>query len=991
MRPHKAISTPLYRTTMRALLLLCLLVAACDCWGATDSLSWKPGRDASHSFCSGSELIVKSVAQDSGDMFFDSASVRQLYCYAYEGGGFAIDGMLNLPHIDDSLLIFGTRGYDTVPLAVFTSGDFMVNFVTDRDSIRLELHSHSTYTTGDFRLSIFAAGIRNVRVATLTGSMAGIRWQDSAQFSPWSVRYGTNPNNLDNFSHARNTSANLNGLDELTTYYYRIYRTDSITPTLSQCPLQRFTTPCDFNRKECINCTDLYSCRVQAYYGGFSYPTQYQGVINYGPASIASRHTVHNDTNEYDPRTRFNVTSGGVTRQVQLRTVPPGELASVRLGNWDNDAGSECLRYRYKVDTLINDLLILKYAVVLQAPRHGDANNPRFTFTIEDSLGNEIDHFCYAADFIPNSSATNPDAWYKHGEVWWLDWQIVGVDLTPLHNRTIFIRLTTRDCVYWRGHYGYAYFHLSCGNKRIKSLQCAETVENTFHAPEGFTYQWYRADEPETLLSTDDSLYVDRIGYYNCKMRFVGASSQSTCEFVSTAYAGPRYPVSRFDTTCTDTINCKFRFEMRNRSVISEDVAHRRLTLSPCESYHWVVDDTNHFYTAQLNYDFTFGDHTVTLHAMLANGLCSDSLTYHIHRDPVCRVYDTIYPSICDDSSIALFDTTFATAGVHRRDSGLFTHVAVLDVRPTQLVITRKTACDSFSWDSNTYTLSGTYFHRLRTTQDCDSTRRLNLVVNYATDTVVLDTAIENDLPHFAGGQPFSAPVNDTLIIIPNRHKCDSSIHYNLFVHYNKFSYHDSTICSHLLPFSWEHSLFELAEEHRLYYAGAASHGEDSTVVLRLTVNPDYYIFVNDTAHDFELPRHYRDRTYFYATDKDSFAFRTVDLCDSIYLYSLVVDFAKTHCDFELHFPNLVTPNGDGVNDTWRIGEYLENQCYDHCSLYIYSAFGSLVYSITNITDPEAFWDPQVNRTPPGTYFYRFMAHGVKGAIARQGVIEVLY
>jgi len=91
-----------------------------------------------------------------------------------------------------------------------------------------------------------------------------------------------------------------------------------------------------------------------------------------------------------------------------------------------------------------------------------------------------------------------------------------------------------------------------------------------------------------------------------------------------------------------------------------------------------------------------------------------------------------------------------------------------------------------------------------------------------------------------------------------------------------------------------------------------------------------------------------------------------------------------------LQFPNLVTPNGDGTNDTWVVVNLLEFGNYSMNELWIYDRTGALVYHVKNIRHPEQFWDPLATRSPDGTYYYRFTAKGEYGLVKRNGVIEVV-
>ena len=95
------------------------------------------------------------------------------------------------------------------------------------------------------------------------------------------------------------------------------------------------------------------------------------GKLDKGYQNIESRHTIHYDLDERDPRTNN-----------KLRTVPEGEPASVRLGNWNSDGEAERVEYRYTVDAASSAVLILKYAVVLQDPDHKEAWQPKFELEI---------------------------------------------------------------------------------------------------------------------------------------------------------------------------------------------------------------------------------------------------------------------------------------------------------------------------------------------------------------------------------------------------------------------------------------------------------------------------------------------------------------------------------------------------------------------------------------------------------------------------------
>ena len=92
-----------------------------------------------------------------------------------------------------------------------------------------------------------------------------------------------------------------------------------------------------------------------------------------------------------------------------------------------------------------------------------------------------------------------------------------------------------------------------------------------------------------------------------------------------------------------------------------------------------------------------------------------------------------------------------------------------------------------------------------------------------------------------------------------------------------------------------------------------------------------------------------------------------------------------------LQFPNVVTPNGDGINDKFVILNLIEGLGYPINSLAIYNRWGKRIFFKENISKEEDFWDPAADNIPSGTYFWRFSGKGYLGNIERNGTVEVIY
>ena len=156
---------------------------------------------------------------------------------------------------------------------------------------------------------------------------------------------------------------------------------------------------------------------------------------------------------------------------------------------------------------------------------------------------------------------------------------------------------------------------------------------------------------------------------------------------------------------------------------------------------------------------------------------------------------------------------------------------------------------------------------------------------------------------------------------------------------------------------------------HHLYLTILSSFRIDTTISLNLGDS----LLLNDTT--IMDPGIY------------SFTYTASNGCDSLinYIIKLVSD-----CSEFLQFPSVITPNGDGVNDVFKVVNLIEEDCYPFNRLIIYNRWGVKIFEANNIKDETDFWNPADDDSPEGTYYYRFDGIGFKGRVERKGVIEVL-
>ena len=694
---------------------------------------------------------------------------------------------------------------------------------------------------------------------------------------------------------------------------------------------------------QCIDFTNLRSNNVTCTYGSFSNPYQNIGIKDDGPGKKSSRHTIHRDANETDPRTGN-----------QLHTVPPGEIASVRLGNWNTGAEAESITYQYFVDPDETPILVFKYAAVMQDPNHTPQEQPHLKLEILDESNNLVDSYCGAFDFIASSSL----GWNQSNDgVLWKDWTAVGLDLSDYKGQTVRIRFTNYDCQR-TGHYGYAYINISCQKKKIQSLTCGLNNMTTFSGPDGFDYMWYKMDGAiKRYIGTDQEITVptDETTYY-CE---VSQTGKPTCSFTLDVKANPRLPLANFSYTkkgtCVDTLY------FTNLSSVSKNGQTPNNPIEDCDEYVWDLGDGRDvIHTKDITTPIIYrntGTYTVRLMAKLTNGNCEDICEKKIH----VHGYDDnhtseIYDTICDNQYLLFGSDKLTKAGKYTRTVGTSygcdsTIILYLHVNPTYFYedtvticensvyyfhgkqlkkpgvyydsLTAKTGCDSIyklvlktnptyffektvtTCDNQPYYFAGkhldktgVYYDSLLSTQGCDSVHKLNLIVypTYRKDISVNicrgESYLFNNIEIKNSGVYY-----DTLQTI---HGCDSIIRLLLNVHPTYLFEKTATICENDVYYFHGRQL----NEPGVYYDSLiATTGCDSIYKLVLKKNPTY--FFEKTATTCEDQPYYFAGKYLDKTGVYYDSLVSTQGCDSIHKLNLTVyptyhkDVQKTICKGE--------------------------------------------------------------------------------------------
>lgn len=458
------------------------------------------------------------------------------------------------------------------------------------------------------------------------------------------------------------------------------------------------------------------------------------GKVDYGSDSKESRHTIHMVPGEYDARTDY-----------MLPTIPDGELASVRLGNWDSDSEAEKITYDFTVDTLESAVLLLKYAVVLEEPEnHNEDQMPRFMIRVLNTNGASLDvNKCAEATFSAGFGTTDA-TWHESSgtstKTIWKEWTTIGINLRDYHGRRLKIEVSTYDCSLGV-HYGYAYFVLGCNSGEIEGIACGGDPTTHFEAPDGFNYSWYLPTDPSNILGTEQIFNVDPMDTltYFCDV-ISKAEGKEMCYYTLQASAIPNHPVPEgtYSTrveNCQNIVSFSHTSHIMTVNQVTTDSIH---TLRPCNDVLWDFGDGTISTEPYPEHIFPQEGGTYNVKLTAYYSYCDSTITIPITLPDLGTLYDTIPLTGCLGSGVELPN------GLSVWSDGIYLDtlhsqfdcdsVLVYDVRFFEDINIEifDTICtnESILFDGEQRTETGTYVYEGVNVNGCDSVATLHLFVN---------------------------------------------------------------------------------------------------------------------------------------------------------------------------------------------------------------------------------------------------------------------
>ena len=218
-----------------------------------------------------------------------------------------------------------------------------------------------------------------------------------------------------------------------------------------------------------------------------------------------------------------------------------------------------------------------------------------------------------------------------------------------------------------------------------------------------------------------------------------------------------------------------------------------------------------------------------------ANG-CDSLVTLYIYVKP--QITNTIFDEACD--SYTWNNETYIQSGTYTQTftaaNGCDSMVTLnLAIHSSVTKNIEATECDRFVWNNETYTSTGTYTQTFTAANGCDSTVTLHLTIHSSVTKNVEAAACEE---YVWNGKTYteSGVYTQQLTTVQG---CDSTVTMTLTIHEPALVEFHETVCAGTAYTGHGfHELFEEPGEQTLTHQGVTVHGCDSTTVVYLTVLP---------------------------------------------------------------------------------------------------------------------------------------------------------
>jgi gliding motility-associated-like protein len=706
-----------------------------------------------------------------------------------------------------------------------------------------------------------------------------------------------------------------------------------------------------------------------------------------------------------------------------LSITPPGENFSAMVGDFTG-TGAQASRLQYNFTiTPQSNMIIVKYAVVLEDPGHSVSQQPRFEAQLYDAAGNPL-----PCTFYQVAAANGVPGFQNCGTYRWKDWTTFGVDVTQYMGQTITLDVATGDCSLG-GHWGYAYVSASCSSLTLSAFYCQNGANNTatLTAPDGFSnYVWSNAANGQQLATGQvANVNIQGVDTVNCQItsangciatlttavlpaEVIGAIVDSN---VCAGYSTVLFNNTSYTNAAPDSI-----FWSSSDGYTSNDTMFNHVFPAP-GSYNVemivsnsanCIDTVNTVVEVFENPVAAFGFDDVCLGQVAvfeasSSLLGGDTITNYWYVNNDTLVGDTVTVNFNGPNNYLVELVAMTENGCSDTISQSFT---VFNNPTANFSITESCIDQAVQFDNTTTGLSNsTTFEWLYNNQLLDTSVDLSYIFNTPGIHNISLVAIDS----------FSAAV-----------QCDDTISFSFFVHdYPTYSYLADTIQCEDVPFV-VNSFPNISTNEPISYSWDINGVlEDTTVNLNTVIaNPGVYQFTYTVVSDFGCEVDTTFDMYIMATPEppvlsfnipecpgDPFFLSATAEANSTIAWSGPNNFNSTLFDVtfpldesgmgiytafvtsefgcisdtsqidatitytmsfnDFDFPNVISANDDGTNDFLDLKSYF--MTCDEFTLYIFNRWGNLVFEQGQNTAFFRGQDAKGNDLEDGVYTYKLI------------------
>ena len=243
----------------------------------------------------------------------------------------------------------------------------------------------------------------------------------------------------------------------------------------------------------------------------------------------------------------------------------------------------------------------------------------------------------------------------------------------------------------------------------------------------------------------------------------------------------------------------------------------------------------------------------------------------------VCRTQGLQLPdTLLTESTVYPYDTIQYAAGVYHI---LKYRVTILESKSHYETVE---ACDSYTWNGETYTKSGDYVYTTTATNGCDSIVTLHLTINQSVATE--ETAFACDSYDWNGATYTTS--GDYTYTTATANGCDSVVSLHLTIYQSETAEETVVACD---SYEWNGTTYTESGDYT--YFSAADNGCDRIVTLRLTIHQSETVeetVVACDSYSWNGATYTESGDYTYITTTDNGCDRveilhlTIDICSAV-------------------------------------------------------------------------------------------------------------